>query len=116
MINQGADGYLLKDSEPESLLKNIIDVLAGKLVVSEKLSAYLNELDHEDNIRNKLSRLTQREAQILKEVAQGHSNKGISDILRISEGTVKVHVKRLLKKLEATSRVEAAVLFIQQPK
>ena len=116
MINQGANGYLLKDSEPESLLTDIIKILAGKLVVSEKLRAYLNELDQEDIIRNKLSELTKREEQILQQVAQGYSNKDISDNLHISEGTVKVHVKSLLKKLQIKSRVEAAVLYLQQPK
>ncbi len=114
IINQGANGYLLKDSEPESLLTNIDKVMAGKLVVSDELHDYLNDLDQEDNIRNKLASLTKREAQILQEVAKGHSNKEISDNLHISEGTVKVHVKSLLKKLQIKSRVEAAVLYLQQ--
>jgi len=116
MINQGANGYLLKDAEPESLLADIMAVLAGQLVVSKKLSRYLNELDQEDNIRNKLVNLTKREVQILEEVAKGYSNKEISDNLSISEGTVKVHVKSLLKKLQIKSRVEAAVLYLQQAK
>ncbi|WP_022940982.1 two-component system response regulator NarL [Psychromonas hadalis] len=116
MINQGADGYLLKDSEPEELLANIIKVLAGQQVVTEKLTAFLNELDQEDNIREKLANLTKREQQIMQEVAKGLSNKEISESLHISEGTVKVHVKSLLKKLAIKSRVEAAVLYLQQPK
>ncbi|MFT6985940.1 MAG: two-component system nitrate/nitrite response regulator NarP [Psychromonas sp.] len=116
MINQGANGYLLKDCEPETLLEDIIKVLAGQLVVSETLNSYLNELDQEDNIRNKLLNLTKREVQILEEVAKGYSNKEISVNLHISEGTVKVHVKSLLKKLQIKSRVEAAVLYLQQPK
>lgn len=116
MINQGADGYLLKDSEPELLLDNISKVLSGKLVVSEQLHAFLNDLDDDDNIREKLANLTNRERQILIEVAKGLSNKEISESLHISEGTVKVHVKSLLKKLTVKSRVEAAVLYLQQPK
>ncbi|WP_413699216.1 two-component system response regulator NarL [Psychromonas sp. KJ10-10] len=114
MINQGADGYLLKDSEPELLLSNIFDVLAGNLVVSDKLTDFLNELHEEDNIREKLANLTKREYQILSEVAKGLSNKEISESLHISEGTVKVHVKSLLKKLTIKSRVEATVLYLQQ--
>lgn len=114
MINQGANGYLLKDSEPELLLSNIFDVLSGKLVVSAKLTDFLNELHEEDNIREKLAHLTKREYQILSEVAKGLSNKEISESLHISEGTVKVHVKSLLKKLTIKSRVEAAVLYLQQ--
>jgi len=116
MINLGASGYLLKDSEPESLLTDIKKILAGQLIVTDKLKPYLDELDQEDNIRNKLSTLTNREKQILEEIAQGYSNKEISVNLNISEGTVKVHVKSLLKKLQIKSRVEAAVLYLQQPK
>ncbi|GLS91686.1 DNA-binding response regulator [Psychromonas marina] len=116
MINQGANGYLLKDSEPELLLANISKVLAGELVVSDKLIDFLGELDDEDNIREKLAHLTKREQQIMAEVAKGLSNKEISESLQISEGTVKVHVKSLLKKLVVKSRVEAAVLYLQQPK
>ncbi|MEI6897347.1 MAG: two-component system response regulator NarL [Psychromonas sp.] len=116
MINQGADGYLLKDSQPELLLKNISTVLSGKLVVTDKLTEFLNELDDDDNIREKLANLTNREQQIIAEVAKGFSNKEISESLHISEGTVKVHVKSLLKKLVLKSRVEAAVLYLQQPK
>lgn len=116
MINQGADGYLLKDSDPETLIENIIKVLTGQLLVSDKLQVFLNELDQEDNIRTKLSLLSRRELQILQEVAKGHSNKEISDNLHISEGTVKVHVKSLLKKLAIKSRLEAAILYLQQPK
>jgi two-component system nitrate/nitrite response regulator NarP len=116
MINQGANGYLLKDSEPELLLENIIKVLNGELIVTDKLIAFLDELGDEDNIRERLANLTNREQQIIAEIAKGLSNKEISESLQISEGTVKVHVKSLLKKLTVKSRVEAAVLYLQQPK
>lgn len=116
LINQGADGYLLKDSDPELLLANLHEIQQGKRVVSEVLRPYLECLDQEDNIREKLSGLTRRENQIMKEISKGLSNKEISENLHISEGTVKVHVKSLLKKLEIKSRVEAAVLFLEQPK
>ncbi|TEW56078.1 two-component system response regulator NarL [Psychromonas sp. RZ22] len=116
LINQGADGYLLKDTDPELLLKNLHQIQQGKLVVSNALTEYLDCLDQEDNIREKLSGLTRRETQIMEEIAKGLSNKEISDNLHISEGTVKVHVKSLLKKLGIKSRVEAAVLFLEQPK
>lgn len=116
MINQGANGYLLKDSNPEYLLMNITKILAGQLIVSEQLTPYLHELDQENNIRNKLANLTKRETQIHQQIAQGYSNKQISKNLQISEATVKVHVKRLLKKLQVNSRVEAAIMYLQQPK
>ncbi|MEJ6077775.1 two-component system response regulator NarL [Vibrio sp. 1-Bac 57] len=116
LINQGADGYLLKDTDPERLLENLYDIKQGKLVVSDDLRPYLDCLDQENNIRDKLSSLTRRESQIMQEISRGLSNKEISENLNISEGTVKVHVKSLLKKLGIKSRVEAAVLFLEQPK
>ncbi|MEG3755166.1 two-component system response regulator NarL [Psychromonas arctica] len=116
LINQGADGYLLKDTDPEILLENLHRIQQGKLVVSEELTEYLDCLDQENNIREKIATLTRRENQIMGEISKGLSNKEISDNLNISEGTVKVHVKSLLKKLEIKSRVEAAVLFLEQPK
>ncbi|AGH81243.1 LuxR family DNA-binding response regulator [Psychromonas sp. CNPT3] len=116
MINHGANGYFLKDSDASLLLSNINKVLAGELVLSDDLIKYLNDLDEEDNIREKLNNLTKRERQILQEIAKGQSNKEISINLHISEGTVKVHVKSLLKKLQAKSRVEAAIVYLQQPK
>ncbi|MBB1273787.1 MULTISPECIES: two-component system response regulator NarL [Psychromonas] len=116
LINHGADGYLLKDTDPERLLENLYDIKQGKLVVSDDLRPYLDCLDQENNIRDKLSSLTRRESQIMQEISRGLSNKEISENLNISEGTVKVHVKSLLKKLGIKSRVEAAVLFLEQPK
>tara|TARA_R110001583_G_scaffold8007_6_gene39166 strand:- start:3022 stop:3657 length:636 start_codon:yes stop_codon:yes gene_type:complete len=116
LINQGADGYLLKDTDPERLLENLYDIKQGKLVVSDELKPYLDCLDQENNIREKISTLTRRESQIMQEISRGLSNKEISENLSISEGTVKVHVKSLLKKLGIKSRVEAAVLFLEQPK
>lgn len=116
LINQGADGYLLKDSDPDLLLSNLHEIQQGTRVVSESLVPYLDCLDQENNIRDKLAGLTRRESQIMEEIAKGLSNKEISENLHISEGTVKVHVKSLLKKLEIKSRVEAAVLFLEIPK
>ena len=116
LINNGADGYLLKDTDPEILLENLYQIQQGKVVVSESLQHYLDCLGEEDNIRDKMATLTRRENQIMHEISRGLSNKEISESLNISEGTVKVHVKSLLKKLQIKSRVEAAVLFLEQPK
>jgi len=116
LINQGANGYLLKGTDPDLLLENLKQIQLGRTVVSESLVPYLDCLDQEDNIRDKMASLTRRENEIMKEIAKGLSNKEISEKLYISEGTVKVHVKSLLKKLEAKSRVEAAILFLEQPK
>ena len=115
-MKAGADGYLLKDMEPEDLLERLKQAAIGKMVVSENLTEILASA-----LRTKpktdaidLNNLTGREKQILKLIASGLSNKMIAKKLDIAEGTVKVHVKRVLKKLQLRSRVEAAVWGIQQ--
>ncbi|MFD2189343.1 two-component system response regulator NarL [Pistricoccus aurantiacus] len=111
-LRAGADGYLLKDMDPDEMVRQIRQAGLGRMVISESLTALLAEA-----LRNQRSKpvapdvhsLTQREREILRELAGGLSNKLIARKLDITEGTVKVHVKHLLKKLNLRSRVEAAV-------
>ena len=112
----GADGYLLKDMEPEDLIESIRGAAKGRMAISPKLTEVLAlALSQRDNDqRPAFDSLTQREKQVLKLVAEGLSNKMIARKLDITEGTVKVHVKRLLQKLRMRSRVEAAVWLIEQ--
>jgi len=110
-LKRGADGYLLKDMEPEDLLKALQQATAGIVVLSEALTPVLaaslranrGTSDRDVNL------LTPRERDILKLIAQGLPNKMIARRLDITESTVKVHVKHLLKKMKLKSRVEAAV-------
>ncbi|WPZ01492.1 two-component system response regulator NarL [Idiomarina sp. OXR-189] len=114
-ITNGADGYLLKDMEPELLLEQIHRAVTGKMVLSEAITEILaTALRQPKSINSQLSSLTNREYEILSLIAQGMSNKMIARELDISEGTVKVHVKHLLKKLGLRSRVEAAVWMVNQ--
>lgn len=117
-ISRGADGYLLKDMEPEELLNQIERALQGKMVMSEAVTQALATAIRKPQPNNdaKLESLTGRELEILKLIAKGLSNKLIARELDISDGTVKVHVKHLLKKLGLRSRVEAAVWMINQEK
>lgn len=114
-IRVGADGYLLKDMEPEDLLARLREALTGKTVISDALAGRLAaalRAEAQDTSRKSerdLSLLTDREQAVLRCVADGQSNKLIARTLNITEGTVKVHVKHLLKKLNFRSRVEAAV-------
>ena len=117
-LKSGADGYLLKDTEPEALVDNIRQACSGKMVLSEQLTEVLamsfrNERQQQGP---DLTSLTRRELQILKYIAEGMSNKLIGRKLDIAESTVKVHVKHLLKKLGLRSRVEAAVWMVAQQK
>ncbi len=115
-ISLGADGYLLKDMEPEELLAQIKRALSGKMVLSEAVTQILATAIRNPNNKSsgEIDALTQRELEILKLIAKGLSNKLIARELDISDGTVKVHVKHLLKKLHLRSRVEAAVWMINQ--
>lgn len=107
-LRLGADGYLLKDMEPELLIQSIRDALHGDLVVSQTLTRALAQALRSPSASAQID-LTERERQVLKTIAGGHSNKAIGHRLGITEGTVKVHVKNLLHKLGLRSRVEAAV-------
>jgi len=119
-IRAGADGYLLKDMEPEQLLDRVRASLAGETVIGEALAARLASAlrqeaqDSASGVKRELPLLTDREQQVLRCLADGQSNKRIARTLSITEGTVKVHVKNLLKKLNFRSRVEAAVWMAQQ--
>jgi DNA-binding NarL/FixJ family response regulator len=111
----GADGYLLKDMEPEELIDKLRESAHGKLVVSSKLNETIARTRQQQHDRpNHYSSLTEREKQVLELLAEGFSNKMIARKMSIAEGTVKVHVKRLLHKLGMRSRVEAAVWFTSE--
>jgi two-component system nitrate/nitrite response regulator NarL len=110
-IRSGADGYLLKDMEPEDLLAAIDQTLNGSTVIGERLNGLLARAIREEATANQRdsATLTRREQEILDGLAHGMSNKLIARELDITEATVKVHVKNLLKKLGFRSRLEAAV-------
>jgi two-component system nitrate/nitrite response regulator NarL len=114
-IRGGADGYLLKDMEPEDLLGAIRAALSGRMVLGERLNALLALAIREEsaNAQRNAAQLTERERAILACLALGLSNKLIGRDLDIAEGTVKVHVKSLLRKLNFRSRVEAAVWAVE---
>ncbi len=115
-ITYGADGYLLKDMDPELILEKIKEAALGKMVISEKLTHVLaGAIRKGGNAKTSLlATLTSREHEILKQISRGLSNKLIARELGISDGTVKVHVKHILKKLNLRSRVEAAVWMVNQ--
>ncbi len=114
-LRAGADGYLLKDMEPEELMVKIREACEGKMVLSDQLTEVLLTAfrDDQGGDQKLVDALTRREKQILKMIAEGLSNKMIGRQLEITEATVKVHVKHLLKKLGLRSRVEAAVWVVE---
>ncbi|MEZ9653560.1 response regulator [Vibrio splendidus] len=111
IVKAGADGYLLKDTEPDELIELLKQAHNGDKAYSSVVSRYLNDADSRNDI---FDQLTEREMQILQEVAKGYRNKQIADHLFISESTVKVHMKSLLKKLQVPSRTAATVLYLER--
>jgi two-component system nitrate/nitrite response regulator NarL len=119
-LRAGARGYLLKDMEPEELVPALEAAAQGDNVVAQELVGSLAGL-----VRGKdgaappapppaapFAELTPRELEILECIADGSSNKMIGRALDITDGTVKLHVKSILRKLGMRSRVEAAVAAV----
>lgn len=119
-LRDGARGYLLKDMDPDELIPALNDALSGKNVVAKELIGSLTNIiqgkpQEQEKIEpaTPLSELTPREQEILEHIAEGESNKLIARNLGISDGTVKLHVKAILRKLGVHSRVEAAVIAVE---
>jgi two-component system, NarL family, response regulator len=99
----GAKSYLLKGAEPEQVCDTIREVYSGKSSLPRDLASKLVDSMAQPQ-------LSERELQILKEMALGKSNKEIGQVLYISEYTVKNHVRSILKKLDAIGRTEAIAI------
>jgi two-component system nitrate/nitrite response regulator NarL len=119
-LRNGASGYLLKDMDHEDLVPALQDALAGNSVVAKELIGSLTRIIQGNPKKGSASPsgavfadLTPRELEILRHVAEGQSNKAIGRALDITDGTVKLHVKSILRKLGLRSRVEAAVLAVE---
>lgn len=116
-MRAGADGYLLKQLEPEELCQRIKQSVRGAVVLEDKVAGLLaHALNAPPAILGAGAGFTEREREILCVLADGHSNKQIARLLGISDATVKVHIKHLLRKLNVTSRLEAAVWALQNPR
>lgn len=120
-LRNGANGYLLKDMEPSELVSALKDIVKGNTVVAPELAGTLARIvqgDVTDEIESgdssPFAELTKREQEIVCLLAEGQSNKVIARNLGISDGTVKLHVKAILRKLDVHSRVEAAVMAVEQ--
>jgi len=119
-LRGGAAGYLLKDMNPEDLVPALEAAQRGDNVVAKEMVGSLTRIvqgQTSETLRRSaapLSELTPREMEILSHVAEGQSNKMIARALNITDGTVKLHVKAILRKLGVHSRVEAAVIAVEQ--
>jgi DNA-binding NarL/FixJ family response regulator len=106
-LQAGARGYLLKSSPPAELVKAIRQVHAGGKRVPAEIAAQLAEHMGSES-------LTTREIEVLREVAGGNRNRDIAETLRISEETVKVHIKHIMDKLGANDRTQAIAIAVRR--
>jgi len=120
-LRGGAQGYLLKDMESEELVPALEAVLRGSPVVAREMVGSLAQIVQGEGAPQQkpppaatpFASLTPRELEILEHLAGGLSNKMIAQALDITDGTVKLHVKSILRKLDMRSRVEAAVAAVE---
>ena len=114
-LHMGARGYLLKNIETDFLIESIRRAALGESVMSPQMAGKLA-----DSLRNPVkgsandaSKLSPREREIIAKLARGDSNKEIARELKLSESTVKIHVQGILRKLNLSSRVQAAVYAVE---
>ena len=113
-VDIGVDGYILKDSESSELKKAIKAVKDGENYIQPSLIPSLNNyLLNRDSDNDKLTLLTNRELEVLVQVANGMFNKEIALNLNISERTVKNHISNIFKKIDVSDRTQAAVFAIK---
>jgi DNA-binding NarL/FixJ family response regulator len=117
-LKAGASGFLLKDAPPAELLSAVRTVAAGDAVLApsatrrliDQFAPLLPDPGRQQDRDALLSQLTDRERDVFAELAAGRSNREIATALHLSEGTVKIHVGRILAKLDLRDRVQAVVL------
>ena len=114
LLDIGIEGYILKDSGSEELIKAIEIVNSGEHYIQPELLPILNSrLVKRDTDKDKMELLTDREVEVLKLVAEGKFNKEIAGQLNISERTVKNHISNIFKKIDVSDRTQAAVFAIK---
>lgn len=106
-LQAGARGYLLKNMPPSELLEVVRQVHAGKKRIPAEIASQLAEHLSDET-------LTEREVEVLREVANGNRNRNIAERLFISEETVKVHIKHIMEKLGATDRTQAVAIGVRR--
>jgi two-component system, NarL family, nitrate/nitrite response regulator NarL len=108
-MNGGADGFLMKDVSPEALVQSLELIMLGEKVFPTNLASMLLDLSNAPSPLNSVRGLSPREQEILLALVTGASNKLIAIKLGITEATVKVHLKTLLRKIDVNNRTQAAI-------
>jgi DNA-binding NarL/FixJ family response regulator len=118
-IKSGAKGYLLKNLEPRELYTMLDGLRQGEAPISGVMAAkilreFRQPTKKEDKQPVAVDELTSREIEVLEQVVTGATNKEISDVLHITENTVKIHLRNILEKLHVQNRIQAAVYAVRQ--
>ena len=114
-IKAGALGYILKDSTPQELIQAVRDVNRGEPCLDSSVARkLLGELSREPDLPPTEDPLTERELEVLKLIAQGHSNREIGEQLYLTEGTVSKHASNILHKLHLANRTQAALYALRK--
>jgi two-component system nitrate/nitrite response regulator NarL len=120
-LRAGAAGYLLKNIETDYLVNAILGVARGESIISPLMTGKLvqglrtppKSATPPQHVETEREKLTPREKEIITLLAKGASNKEMARVLNVAESTVKIHVQSILKKLNLTSRVQAAVYAVE---
>jgi two-component system response regulator DegU len=107
MLKAGANGYMLKDEEPSTITKGVRTIARGETWLSSEVASNLVFASIRGEKEIGLSEITSREREVLSLIARGYGNQRISEMLSISEGTVKNHITNIYDKLDFKSRAEA---------
>jgi DNA-binding NarL/FixJ family response regulator len=119
-LKNGADGYILKDSNSKEIVESIRTAYEGNVLLNPRIAVKvvqaLNSINfakqpenNSPSLEGLLNLLTPREFEVTKHILQGKSNKAIGDLLFVTEGTIKNYVSRILEKLELSSRAELII-------
>ena len=112
-IVAGANGYMLKNTEPEMLRHTIAQVMAGNSVLSPEVTAKVLQAVRRSQTDRSRGLLSDREVEVLKCLARGQTTTQIAGVLFISENTVKTHIRHILEKMEVNNRAEAVARAAQ---
>lgn len=109
-LEKGADGYEMKDVEPQKLIETIHKVLDGEKIIHPNAKRVIDTMSTKPHFTNKLSK---RETEVLKEMVKGKTNKEIANTLFVSEKTIKTHVSHMFSKLQVNDRTQAAIYAME---
>lgn len=122
LVSAGVDGYLLKDSESDKICSAIREIFKGGSImhphIAKKVLSAMSHMPPPPQTKKPKHanryRLSVREIEVLKEVARGRSNKEIGNVMKLSEKTIKNHLRSIFSKLEVNDRTKAAIIGIQE--